>query len=289
MHIQISANLHISYACPIIYVMKLLDCLPNELAEYLDEIDDVRELRVRDGCPVKINVAGRWYYLGKNGGFVCAAHLALIVNRICDGIVKAVYAYEKSLANGYFTLEDGVRVGVCGQMSGADARVFRRYSSLCFRIPHCISCVTNEELVRCEESNTIVLGAPGAGKTTYLRDVATKLGQKYNVLVVDERGELFYDDDLTASSCCDVLKWGDKTYAFEIGVRSMSPQYLVCDELTEKDVGFVKSCVTSGVKLICSAHAHGKEDFDKRFGVPDVFGHVIDLNKKRLTDTKQEK
>lgn len=284
-HIQIGANLHISYACPIIYVMKLFDCLPIEITSYLNGVDDVRELRVRDGCPVRVNIAGLWYFLGSNGGFVSDAHLAVTVDRVCDGIVKAacagsVYAYEKSLANGYFTLEDGVRVGVCGQISGSEARVFRSYSSLCFRIPHCISCVTKEEQSNCEGRNTIVLGAPGAGKTTYLRDVALKLGQKYNLLVVDERGELFYDDDLTASSCCDVLKWSDKAYAFEIGIRSMAPQYLVCDELTEKDVGFVRSCVTSGIKLICSAHAQDKEDFDRRFGLLDTFEHVVNLNKK---------
>ena len=264
--------------------MKFLDCLPIEIAEYLSRVDDVRELRVRDGCPVRVNIAGRWYFLGDDCAFVTSAKSAIRVGKACDGIVKvacsnSVYAYEKSLASGYFTLEDGVRVGVCGHLFGADKRVFRQYTSLCFRIPHYVNCVKTDVLSMCAANNTIVLGAPGSGKTTYLRDIAVKLGVRFNVLVADERGELFYDDNLIAQSNCDVLKWSDKAYAFEVGARAMSPQYLICDEIVEDDVPFVRSCVSSGIKLICSAHASNETDFDRRFGVADLFGYVIDLNK----------
>ena len=98
---------------------------------------------------------------------------------------------------------------------------------------------------------------------------------------MDERGELFYDEYLMSISGCDVLKWSTKPYAFEVGVRAMSPSYIVCDELAENDVGFVKSCINSGVNLICSAHGHCKEDFDQRFGLLDCFDIIIDLNDKK--------
>jgi len=131
----------------------------------------------------------------------------------------------------------------------------------------------------------LIIGKPGSGKTTLLRDLAVKLGQSFNVLVADERGEIFYDDNLLASSGCDVLKWSDKAYAFEIGVRAMSPNFIVCDELSENDVNFVRSCINSGVKLICSAHGSGKQDFDERFGLLDRFGVVVTLdgNGKSIT------
>lgn len=264
--------------------MKFLDCLPIEIAACLSGVDDVRELRVRDGCPVRVNIAGRWYFLGDNCTFVTSAKSAITVGKVCDDIVKtacsnSVYAYERSLAGGYFTLEDGVRVGVCGYLFGADKRVFQQYTSLCFRIPHYVNCVNVDVLNKCAANNTIVLGVPASGKTTYLRDIAVKLGPSCNVLVVDERGELFYDDKLVAQSNCDVLKWSDKAYAFEVGARAMSPQYLICDEIVEEDVPFVRSCVSSGINLICSAHASNEADFDRRFGIADLFGYVIDLNK----------
>lgn len=262
--------------------MKLFDCLPEDISMRLQQIGDIRELRIKNGGAVKVNVAGRWYYLGDNS-LVTNARLAITLGNVCDDIVKkacanSVYAYEKSLAKGFFTLEDGVRVGVCGQMNGAEKKFFQQYTSLCFRVPHYINCVKDETLLKCVSNNTIVIGAPTSGKTTFLRDLAVKLGQAYNVLVADERGELFYDDNLISSSGCDILKWADKTYAFEIGVRAMAPQYFVCDELSESDIPFVQSCVASGVKLICSAHARSIDEFNRRFKLSDCFSFVIDLN-----------
>lgn len=262
--------------------MKLFDCLPIEIARHISTIDDVRELRIRNGGAVKLNVGGRWYYLGKDA-LLNTSQRALIYGEICDDIIKnaccnSVYAHEKNLAKGYFTLEDGVRIGVCGDVFGANNNVFQRYTSLCFRIPHNVNCVSEDILKRCFDSSAVIVGAPASGKTTYLRDLAVKLGQRFNVLVVDERGEIFYDEYLAASSGCDVLKWADKPYAFEVGVRALSPQYIVCDELTEGDIPFVKSCLSCGVKLICSAHGANEADFDKRFGLLDRFGVVVNLN-----------
>lgn len=275
--------MHIFSACPVLYGMKLFDCLPSYIADILRGVNDLRELRVRNGGAVKANIAGRWYYVGKNS--LCSTQKMSVIadTDVCDQIVKtacanSVYAYERTLANGFFSLEDGVRIGVCGQVYGTDRNVFQHYTSLCFRVPHYVNCATNDLLNKCKSSNTLIIGKPGSGKTTLLRDLAVKLGQSFNVLVADERGEIFYDDNLLASSGCDVLKWSDKAYAFEIGVRAMSPNFIVCDELSETDVNFVRSCTNSGVKLICSAHGSGKQDFDERFGLLDRFGVVVTLD-----------
>lgn len=268
--------------------MKLLDCLPENVATELQDLNNLRELRIRNGGAVKVNVSGVWYFLGINSLCV-TSRKAIVVGNVCDVIVKracsnSVYAYEKTLANGFFTLEDGVRVGVCGYVFGADRNIFQQYTSLCFRIPHYVNCVSAETVKKCVNKNVLVIGAPGTGKTTFLRDLSVKLGQQNNVLVVDERGELFYDEQLMSISGCDVLKWAGKPYAFEVGVRAMSPSHIVCDELAESDISFVKSCINSGVNLICSAHGHCKEDFDKRFGLLDCFNVVIDLNDKKSNE-----
>ena len=266
--------------------MKLFDCLPVEIAGAICSLKDLRELRIRNNRPVKANVSGVWYYLCSSG-LTQRAMQAIIVDDVCDEIVKkacnnSVYAYEKMLAKGFFTLEDGVRVGVCGHVAGSNDVFFRKYTSLCFRIPHHVGCVDKATLEQCEKGNTVVIGPPCSGKTTFLRDLSVKLSKQYSVLVVDERGELFYDDELVDSCDCDVLKWSSKAYAFEVGVRAMSPDFFVCDELSDCDIGFVRSCVNSGVKIACSAHGFTTSDFWTKFGLENEFTTAVLLDRENL-------
>ncbi len=260
--------------------MKVWDCLPKEISACLRACTDLREIRIRNNRPTRVNVGGQWYTVGEKGLASYGGGAALGVS--CDEIVKracnnSVYAYEKMLAQGFFTLEDGVRIGVCGNMSGAAEAVFRRYSSLCFRIPHCIGVANDEVMNCCGKGNVVVIGPPCSGKTTLLRDIAVKLSAKHSVLVADERGELFYDEKLLAACDCDVLKWASKRYVFEVGVRAMSPQWIVCDEISVEDTASVKEVVNSGVNIACSAHGKNVGEFVAKFGLKDQFVTAIVL------------
>lgn len=261
--------------------MKLAECLPSALADRLSGVGGIREIRIRDGRAAKVNVKGQWYFVGDKA-LVQKSDNAIVLGEVCDSVIKkacnnSVYAYEKMLAKGFFTLEDGVRIGVCGVVAGSNEKVFQRYTSLCIRIPHYVACIDSDTLADCRCGNTVVIGPPASGKTTFLRDLSVKLSQSFNVMVVDERGELFYDSELVSKSYCDILKWSDKQYAFESGVRSMSPDFVVCDELSCEDVVPLKRCLASGVRVVCSVHGFGIEDFAKKFDLLDCFSTAVIL------------
>lgn len=263
--------------------MKYYECLPQNIGYYIATLNDVRELRVRNGKPIRINVGGKWYFVGER---VLTQNVinSIVLGDVCDEIVNtacnnSIYAYERMLAQGYFTLEDGCRIGVVGRVAGVDANIFQRYTSLCFRIPHCVNCVDDKTVMELSKGSVIVIGPPNSGKTTFLRDFAAKLSQTKNVLVVDERGELFYDDEVTRASNCDVIKWSSKEYGFQIGVRSMSPDAIICDEISESDIPYIRSTQASGVTLACSAHGNDLEDFIKRFSDCRCFDKAVILNK----------
>lgn len=243
--------------------MNCIQCLPQEASGYLSGLDGIREIRLRNGKGLKVNVKGKWFWLGKNA-LLTSPQNALRFENVCEEFVKkacnrSVYAYEKMLAQGYFTLNDGSRVGVCGELS--QDGVFKNYTSLCVRTAkyfRCVQSVFNDSV--------IVVGPPSSGKTTYLRDYACRLSKTQNVVVVDERGEISSCEGFEKYSECDVLKFGGKKYAFQVAVRSLSPDWIVCDELSEEDYCLLPQVCESGVKLAASIHATDADGLAKRLG-----------------------
>lgn len=268
---------HKSVACPIICCMNCTDCLPQEIGAYLKNVQELRELRLRNGKAIKVNVGGRWFWLGKNS-LLTSPQRALRFENICDDFVKkacnqSVYAYEKMLAQGFFTLSDGARVGVCG-IQGANG-VFQKYTSLCVRTARYFACAEPNFL-----GSVVVAGPPGSGKTTYLRDLACKLSSVNNVVVVDERGEISACVGFDSHSDCDVFKYSPKRYAFEVAVRTMSPDWIVCDELSQSDLPLLTQVVESGVNLAASVHSQNLDGLKKRLGEAiNCFSYAVILQK----------
>lgn len=227
-------------------------------------VTGIRELRLRCGCPVKVNVDGVWYWVGARALINAPQHAVKMSDDACDEFVKkacnsSVYAYEKMLAEGYFTLPDATRIGVCGVVG--QKGIFQKYTSLCIRTARQIDCVVNLPV-----DSVLVAGAPSSGKTTYLRDLAIKLSHTQNVVVADERGEISTCVGFKSKSYCDVFLYCDKKYAFEVGVRTMSPNWIVCDELSEGDVKAIPVVAASGVKMAASIHARTLCDLKTKLG-----------------------
>lgn len=196
---------------------------------------------------------------------VSRAELQEVFVKACE---HSVFSHEHEISRGYIAMNFSCRAGVCGTAVTDNGHVksVRDVSSIVFRVPREILGCADRLLARDEISGGVLIaGEPSSGKTTFLRDVVRSLsvgrfGRIYRTAVIDERGELGGFD---LGPCADVLRGYPKQEGFDIAIRMLSPQVIVCDELAPTDLKTVEQAVFSGVPLVASVHAC-RRDFNRR-------------------------
>lgn len=255
-------------------VKKLPEPFRTELSGLNTQIAPfVQEIRLRVGQPVMFTMKGRLSpcikYLPRAGHCqrvppesIQACFLALCRH--------SAYAYEEELAQGFFTIPGGNRIGVAGTRGASG---FSAVTSLNLRVARWITCELPVPVVQALadlSGGILVAGVPGSGKTTFLRSMIRYLGQGDHVFcVVDERGELLWGGSAGLprehAAPCDVYTQHPKAEAICMALRCMNPQAIVCDELgTEADAAALEAGLASGVVFLASVHCDSIEHLESR-------------------------
>lgn len=204
-----------------------------------------------------------------------------IVNLICDG---SLYAHFDTIKEGYISLGKGIRAGICGRASVEDGSIcgISEISSVNIRLPkrifHSADLLFNLLKENDFNKSVILYSRPGVGKTTILRELIYLISSKEAPIrnaVIDTREEItpFMERESLSS---DIFISYPKGLAIEIATKSMTPEIIICDEISSKnEAEAVLRASNSGVKLIASAHADSFEELCSKEILKDLFSHKV--------------
>ncbi len=266
-----------------------------------DSLDRVSEIRLRKNGVATAVIDGMNVLLTKNGlekhtkvpVTVTSEEIDDLIYKACKG---SVYSHENTI-NSFFITHEGIRIGLGASVgtNGCPDEI----TSLNIRLPrHVDNC--SEKAVNylrnigmTEGKGILVVSAPGVGKTTFLRDIAHKLSsfkstypgeQMLRVCVIDERFEI-YMPQLFESCCIDFISGTGKITGIERAVRLLSPQVIVCDELSgHEEAEKITLSKNSGTVFVASYHCASAQDalrkqYIRRMFDEGVFGAVCTLTR----------
>lgn len=249
---------------------ELLSILPPGLRSEVDRQGraDLRELRLRLNAPPELVLAGGSRWLN--------APTTREELRQCVNSASRYSPWNAvTAAHGYLTAPGGHRLGICGEAVIKDGRMtgLREITSICIRVARDIPGIAARAAAL--QGSILILGAPGWGKTTLLRDLIRQISDRgLHTVVVDERGELFPESGcFPRGACTDVLTGCPKSYGIETLLRTMGPDCLALDEITaEADCQALLRAAFCGVRLLATAHAGSLADFRQR----NVYRPLVD-------------
>ncbi len=247
----------------------------------------MQEIRIRLGQPIIIK------YI--NGEFISKiiVNEKLILNLLENFTDNSLYAVQSEINSGFITVKGGHRIGISGTCIFEDGKIknIRYISSLNIRVAHeikdCSLKLINSLFTNYFE-NTLILSAPGLGKTTLLRDMIRQLSIKgNNISVIDERSELaatykgIPQNDLGPRT--DIMNNCKKEIGIRMMIRSMAPNIIATDEIGgDNDIDAIYNANFAGIKLLLTAHGDDIKDVPCKLLENKLFKNIIVLKKGSL-------
>lgn len=260
----------------------LLGILPQWLRSDVDRQgrNKMQELRLRLGQPPELVLCGKSLWLNRS---IDQDDLNFCVNTASQYSPWAV----QSVQQGYITAPGGHRIGICGEavLQNGMLQGIRKPESLCIRVARDFPGIG--EIPSRLEGNILLVGPPGCGKTTLLRDMARQISQREPVSVVDERGELFPPGLFEGGQRLDVLRRCPKKEGILLALRTMGPETIVVDEITAReDCEALTEAGWCGVRLLATVHAGSLKDLRTRalyrpLWENQLFHHVLILDREK--------
>ena len=271
---------------------------------------DVQEIRLRANKCTVISCFNKTYFVGINGN-VCSTPTKtfsfLVPSRIdIENYLKAVcdysiYSAQEQIKNGFVTAKGGNRIGICGTAVVKNNVVtnIKNITSINLRVANEFLDCSFEvfEKIKSAKGGILIVGPPKCGKTTILRDLAKKFSSipieniLKKVVIADERFEIaanFCDSPCFDVGFSDSLNGFPKKEAFDIAIRCLSPDIIICDELgANEDINAINQCLNAGVQIIASIHARSLEELLNRPQAKEIlksgaFEKIIFLNEDEL-------
>lgn len=176
-----------------------------------------------------------------------------------------------TLNQGYLTAPGGHRIGVFGKytLHNDHGWALQFPSMLCLRVARDIANIAPD--LSSISGSVLIIGSPGVGKTTLLRDLIRRYANSGNgnISVIDEREELF--PSFQGKICfdpghrADVLSGCNKMTGIQWALRNMTPSVIAVDEITaQEDCQALLHAAWCGTTLFATAHAGNINDLINR-------------------------
>lgn len=239
--------------------VKMLPPFKNSLMAVPDTVKErAVEIRIRVGRPIIVETPEERY--------ICSNSKAQIddiyecIKHFCD---YSLYSFENEIAEGYITLKGGHRAGFSGTAVIRNGKIhtIKDISSLNIRIS-CQHTGCSERLFSLtafqqDFRGLLIFGPPLSAKTTILRDYCRLVSAFKKTVLIDDRGEISASfrgvpqNDIGLN--CDVLSGFPKKEAIIRAVKTLSPDFIFCDEVTG-EYKELYECSGLGVKPVITMH-----------------------------------
>ena len=132
------------------------------------------------------------------------------------------------------------------------------------------------------EKSILILGKPGVGKTTIIREIARVLADEMEkrVIIIDTSNEIAGDSDIPHSGIgrarrMQVVKTELQHQVMIEAVENHMPQVIIIDEIgTELEVLAARTIAEKGVQLVGTTHGNCLENLIKNPPLADLIGGI---------------